>query len=397
MIGRYVKTTINQPVLENLRRKFESHFDARPEVLAYAPGRIEVLGNHTDYNEGLVLSAAIHFGTFFAVRPSTGKTCRLVAGDLMEETGFPVVNPQPVTQPSWSNYVRGVMRGLLDHVRPDHGFDAMFLGNIPLGAGLSSSAALEMSAALALCRLYGVDHLSPHDLAKIGQQAEHEFAGVKCGLLDQISSLFGREGHLVQTDFRTLEVQTVPMGADACMLMCNTAVKHQLVDSAYNERRQACETAAQFFAEHLDHPVTHLRDVHENEFEQFRCELDTTTARRAAHVIGEIARVQAGTPLIRQGDLAAFGNLMFASHESSRVQFENSCEELDFIVATARDTAGIYGARLSGGGFGGSAVLLTSPSAAEPAGRRIQAAYASRFGHPCDIAMLHPGHGAYCL
>jgi galactokinase len=244
----------NKALYDDLLRRYRAHFNRDPEVVAYAPGRIEVIGNHTDYNEGFVCSAAINFGTFFAAARRVAGECRLVAGDLMKEVVFGASCAGPSTDDTWSNYVKGVLAGLRERAPVPCGFDGLFLGNIPLGAGLSSSAALEVSSGLALARLYdiAVDRL---EMARIGQAAEHRFAGVKCGLLDQISSLFGAEEMLVETDFRTFAVKNVPLGEDACFLMCNTHAKHALVDGAYNTRREACEHLQLRGAVEVDHHV----------------------------------------------------------------------------------------------------------------------------------------------
>ncbi len=383
-------------IYDAVRRKFRACYGGEPAVVAYAPGRVEVLGNHTDYNEGFVLSAAIERGTCFAVAPAGGSECRLTAGDLMAEVNFNVNAPAPVTNNTWANYCLGVLAGLLPHGDFPHGFNALFFGNIPLGSGLSSSAALEISTALALARLYQIE-LTPLELARIGQQAEHSFAGVRCGLLDQISSLCGRQGELVQTDFRSLAINHVPFGTAAALLLCQTHAKHALVDGAYNERRAACEAATAHFKARLDHPVTALRDVSMEEWQQQCAGLDERVARRAAHPIGENERVLRGAALLRQHDLAGFGRLMFESHESSRLNFENSCEELDHLVAAAAESDGVLGARLSGGGFGGSIVALVESDKVATVAAQLAAAYARRYGQPCETLVARPGAGAHLV
>ncbi|MBM4147492.1 MAG: galactokinase [Lentisphaerae bacterium] len=385
----------NADVLNTLKTRFAEWFGAAPAVAAYAPGRVEILGNHTDYNEGFVLSAAIDVGTFFVAAPSSSRDCRLVAGDIMEETRFGL-DPEPTRQAAWSNYVRGVLAGLEKHGSIESGFLGMFLGNVPLGAGLSSSAALEMSSGIALAALYGIN-VAPAAMAKIGQTAEHHFAGVKCGLLDQITSLHGRAHHLVRTDFRTLETSTVPLGPTASFLMCNTKAKHSLVESAYNERRAKCEEAARYFASVLKHPVTHLRDVSWKEWEQYSAGMDPAAAKRSAHVVGENDRVMRGRVLLEEGRLNEFGELMFQSHESSRTMFENSCRELDLLVDAARQTRGVLGARLSGGGFGGSVVALIEPPDAVRIAAALSSAYEAEFGHPCETRVLTPSDGASAI
>ena len=385
---------MSDEVLQVLDSKFRSFFGREAEVVAHAPGRIEVLGNHTDYNDGYVLSAAIDKGTYFAVSPRGDGTARLVAGDVMEAVEFPAAAPQRSESAMWSNYVKGCVAGLNERFgAPERGFDAMFLGNIPLGSGLSSSAALECSSILALAKARGAE-ISKLDAALAGQRAENEWTGVKCGLLDQATSVFGERDHLVMSDFRTREFKPVAFPDDVCFLVCNTHAKHALVDGAYNERRECCERAARFFAATLDHPVRALRDVTWNEWLEHSGELDPLAARRAAHPIGEDERVLAGVELLREGDVEAFGRLMFDSHRSSREYFENSCPELDTVVDAAQKIPGVLGARLSGGGFGGSAVVLVRRRDAETAAAALAAAYSKVHGTPCDTSAVMCSDGA---
>ena len=387
---------LNQAVYDELIAKFEATYGKKPQVVSYAPGRIEVLGNHTDYNEGYVFSTAINYGTFFAIVPNDLGVNRVTAGDLMHTVTFPLEGAKPVTEDTWANYVIGTVAGLAKIKPQTAGFDGMFLGNVPMGFGLSSSAALEMCTAKAVCGLYGIE-ADNVTLAKVGQAAEHDYAGCSCGLLDQISSLCGAYGKLVKTDFRTLKVETVDMGPDVCFLMCNPHAKHALVDGQYNSRRKACEEAAAYFAKVLSHPVRALRDVSMAEWEAYNNGLDEVVAKRAAHPIGEDERVLKGAKLLAAGDLAAFGQLLFDSHESSRVMFENSCKELDDVVEITKSVSGVLGARLSGGGFGGSVVVMVNARDAETAAQAIASAYAKKTGGaPCEVSRIQPSQGA-CL
>ena len=387
---------LNQAVYDELIAKFEATYGKKPQVVSYAPGRIEVLGNHTDYNEGYVFSTAINYGTFFAIVPNDLGVNRVTAGDLMHTVTFPLEGAKPVTEDTWANYVIGTVAGLSKIKPQTAGFDGMFLGNVPMGFGLSSSAALEMCTAKAVCGLYGIE-ADNVTLAKVGQAAEHDYAGCSCGLLDQISSLCGAYGKLVKTDFRTLKVETVDMGPEVCFLMCNPHAKHALVDGQYNSRRKACEEAAAYFAKVLSHPVRALRDVSMAEWEAYNNGLDEVVANRAAHPIGEDERVLKGAKLLAAGDLAAFGQLLFDSHESSRVMFENSCKELDDVVEITKSVPGVLGARLSGGGFGGSVVVMVNARDAETAAQAIASAYAKKTGGaPCEVSRIQPSQGA-CL
>jgi len=374
--------------------EFRKRFESEPAICSYAPGRVEILGNHTDYNEGFVLSCAIDLGMAFAVGPSDqpGRS-RLIAADLDQSVEFRTSAPAPADRNRWANYPKGVLYYLLSLAASPRDFVAVFGGNIPPGAGLSSSAALEVSSGLCLTQWLGRE-LPPMELAKICQRAEFEFAGVKCGLLDQITSLFGREGHLVHTDFRTLDVQHISIPAAACFLLCNTGVRHRLVESEYNERRAACGEAAIRLADYLGRPVSALRDVSMAELRSSETYLDPRIFRRALHVIGENERVVRGLGDLAAGDLDSFGRQMSASHESSRDHFENSCAELDEAVQIVRLLKGTYGARLSGGGFGGSVVALVHAEKAESLMEAWRSACSDRWRRKVDIRRIWPSRGA---
>ena len=390
----------NQEVYDKVVAEFAAKFGAKPETVAYAPGRIEVLGNHTDYNEGYVFSAAIDKGTFFAVSKSEDDKVTLVALDMDEtyETTLGEVK-KVASGATWANYPLGTFNWLFGGkpTAAGKGFKAVFGGNIPLGAGLSSSAALEMATALALQKIYGTT-FGKTELAKIGQKAEHTFAGCPCGLLDQASSMYGQAGALVKSDFRTNEFEAVPMGDGVAFMMVRSNAKHALVDGAYASRRQACEDAAKHFASVLKgRKITHLRDVTMAEWVLYRGGLGETTAKRAVHPIGEDERVIQGAALLEKGDLAGFGALMYDSHESSRHWFENSCEELDAIVDAAKAIPEVYGARLSGGGFGGSCCLLVDPSAADRIAAQITKEYKAKFGDEPSCSLIRPSEGAHIV
>ena len=388
---------INKEVYDKVVAAFAAKFGAQPAAVAYAPGRIEVLGNHTDYNEGYVFSAAIDKGTFFAVSPAADDKVTLVALDMGGETYETTLGAvaKVVSGATWANYPLGTFNWLFDGnpAAAGKGFNAVFGGNIPLGAGLSSSAALEMATVLALAKIYGIEK-DKTTLAKIGQKAEHTFAGCPCGLLDQASSLYGRAGALVKSDFRFCSFENVPLGDGVAFMMVKSNAHHALVDGAYASRRKACEDAAAHFAGVLRKKVTHLRDVTMAEWVLYRDGLDETTARRAVHPIGEDERVLQGAALLKKGDLKGFGALMFDSHESSRCWFENSCEELDAIVDAAKAIPEVYGARLSGGGFGGSCCLLVDPAAADAIAAKISAAYKAKFGDEPVCSLIKPSDGA---
>ena len=388
---------LNQEVYDKVTAAFAAKFGGKPAKVAYAPGRIEVLGNHTDYNEGYVFSAAIDKGTFFAASPSDDGKITLVALDMDETYEVDLAAIAPVKSGmTWASYVLGTFNWLFDGnpAAAKTGFKAAFGGNIPLGAGLSSSAALEVATALALAAIYGIEK-DKTALAKLCQKAENTWAGCPCGLLDQASSIYGKKGALVKSDFRFCRFENVSMGEGVAFMMVKSNAKHALVDGAYASRRQACEDAAKYFAGVLKKGnVTHLRDVTMAEWVLYRGGLSETTAKQAVHPIGEDERVLQGAALLDRGDLKGFGALMYDSHESSRNWFENSCEELDAIVDAAKAIPEVYGARLSGGGFGGSCCLLVDPSAADAISAKITKEYKAKFGDEPTCSVIQPSDGA---
>lgn len=318
-----------------------------------APGRAEWLGNHTDYNEGLVLGIGLGVGTTVAATPRADGRLVLHAVDLGEKRERSVHDLGAFESGCWANYVIGVAAGMIARGARARGLSLEIRSTVPMGAGLSSSAALECAAARALQQAWGTD-FDDMELARIGQEAEHKFAGVRCGLLDQVTSLFAAPGRAVFFDCRSLEVQKVPVPHEARFVIVQSGVKHALSDGAYNARRSECEQAASSLG------VRALRDATSVSIDVAAAEgrLRGDALKRARHVAGENERVAAAVAALAAGDLSVVGRLMDASHESSRVLFENSCRELDWLCATARGTPGCLGARLTGGGFGGAILAL---------------------------------------
>ncbi|NOU35826.1 MAG: galactokinase [Kiritimatiellaceae bacterium] len=384
------ESAVKKTVAEHIK-----NFGEKPECIAWAPGRIEVVGNHTDYNAGTVLSAAIDKGHCFCISRSTRPGIHLFAADAGQRASFTTADNSKVPNIGSGNYVKGVFYFIQEFLgQPIDGLDCTSFGAVPLGAGLSSSAALEVSAAFAVLKILNVT-VDKKEIARLCQKAEHQFAGTKCGLLDQFSSIFGRDHGLIHSDFRTLEVSPVPLPDDIEFLVVNPHVKHSLADSPYNERRERCEQAAAQLAKLLPHPVSALRDVSPEEFEALRSKIDPAAAKRAAHVVGEIDRVEKGRALLRNGDVAAFGNLLFDSHRSSIENFENSCPELDVVVEAAR-SAGAFGARLSGGGFGGSAIVMVRANQAKEISAKISEFCRARGLMPEILAVI-PSAGAQLI
>lgn len=336
-------------------------------LTAYAPGRAELLGNHTDYNEGFVLALAVERGVTLTGQPRNDRKIRLHSRDLdkTQEIALDLLASEQVAP--WSRYTLGVVDQFRRNEIPIEGFEAEISSTLPMGAGLSSSAALENATVLFLLKAFG-GHLQPLQMARFSQMAEHDFVGVRCGLLDQITSLMSRAGQATFIDCRTNDVDHVPLDANISVILANSGVKHALVAGEYNERRSDCEAAAHALG------VTALRDVTMEKLKAGKSNLVDRIFHRALHIVGENERVLTGSEALRKGDFARFGELMFASHESSRVNFENSCPELDQLVETARQTPGVYGARLSGGGFGGATINLVEAGREEEVVRALTAA-----------------------
>jgi galactokinase len=320
-------------------------------ITTYAPGRAELLGNHTDYNEGYVLALAVDRGTTITGRARDDRKIEIHSREMRKTETIALDQLAAERVSPWSRYILGVVDQFRRHDLPMGGFEAEISGNLPLGAGLSSSASLENATVLFLAKLFGAK-LDPMQMARISQKAEHDFVGVRCGLLDQIASLMSRADHATFIDCRTTEVSHVPLDAKVSVIIANSNVKHALTGGEYNERRSDCEAAARALG------VSFLRDASTEMLKSRQSELADRIYRRALHITGENERVLAGSAALRKGDLRQFGNLMFLSHQSSRINFENSCPELDLLVATASQTPGVYGARLSGGGFGGATINL---------------------------------------
>jgi galactokinase len=342
--------------LESVRERFSGAFGGRPEVFARAPGRVEVLGNHTDYNEGYTLSCAIDREVLVAAGKSD-------AADAFEFSSiqFPqtvkLQGAEPQKDNTWVNYPLGVYTTLKARGFPVGPFKIAIASSIPVGAGLSSSAALEVATGLALARLFGFE-IGASELAQICQLAENSFVGAKCGLLDQFSSIFGRKNHLLFIEYRTLEHETVSISdPDVALAVTMSGVSHTLVASSYNDRRRECFGAADFFRAQDPGKKT-LRDVTMTDLLEAQGKLDPLFLKRAMHPVGEDERVKKGMSLLKKGDMKTFGRLLYESHESSRVNFENSCRELDILVDIARNIPGVYGSRLTGGGFGGATLTF---------------------------------------
>ncbi len=376
---------------ERARAGLRAAFGREPAALARAPGRVNLIGEHTDYNDGFVLPMAIDRSAAVAVAPNTEDRCRVVALDCGGEAASFEGCGRNASTPLWARYAEGVVSLLRARGVGVPMFDAALASSVPPGGGLSSSAAVEVAFAVALCSLAG-ETLDPMSLARLCQRAEHEFARVPCGMMDQLASVFGRRGHALLIDCRTVEVRPVPIDqARVSVLVVDSGVRHELASGEYAKRRRECERAVAELAQH-DAAVRSLRDATEEAIERAR--LEPTLRRRALHVLRENARTLEAARLLEAGDAPGVGRLMLESHASLRDDYEVSCSEVDALVEIAATTQGVFGARMTGGGFGGCVVALVEPRHVEAAGSAIVDKYRLRVGARARWMVVKAADGA---
>ena len=372
--------------------EFAKHYGQAPEWIVAAPGRVNVIGEHTDYNDGFVLPMAIERYAIMAAGPASTPGAIEIYDTQFKETATIDVSAQVTKgQPKWSNYIRGVLAGFQRRGVRIPALRVAFLSTVPLGGGLSSSAALEVCTATLMEAATG-KAIDPIEKALLAQQAEHEFAGVPCGIMDQFISALGREGHLLLLDCRTRKTELVAMSDPAvALLVVNTNVKHELGSGEYAKRRAECEAAAKILG------VASLRDATADQLERAKGKMTETVYRRARHVIGEIERTVHCAEGIRASNWPTVGQLMYASHAALRDDYEVSCKELDVVVEIAEDIGykgGVYGCRMTGGGFGGCAVALVKAGDVDAITKKIAADYLVKTGIEAAIFSSRPAAGA---
>ena len=346
---------------------FFALYGAPPSILVRSPGRVNLIGEHTDYNDGFVLPMAIDRAIWIALRPRSDDQVMVRSLDLEQDGGFDLTSFQHEDQ-DWLEYIKGTAWALQDAGYSLSGWEGVFAGDVPIGAGLSSSAALELATARAFAAVSNLDW-KPAEMARLGLKAENDWVGLNCGIMDQMISASGQADHAILIDCRSLETAAVPLPPESAVVVMDTSTRRGLVDSAYNERRAQCEAAAAFF------DVDALRDVSPTQFESHSAGLEPLIRRRARHVISEDDRTRQAVQAMRRGDAHALGRLMDASHTSLRDDFEVSSEELNIMVEIAQDQAGCYGARMTGGGFGGCAVALVRSSQVDAFSASVHQAY----------------------
>ena len=372
----------------SIESEFNKRFGAPPEHIVRAPGRVNLISEHTDYNGGFVLPMAIDFEARIAARRCPDHHVQMVALDFGgEESVFSLDQIEHDDAHKWSNYVRGVAWAMRQRRVKLPGLDMVIHSDVPIGSGLSSSAALEVCAATTF-QIFGNLSFSKVQIAQLCQKAENEFVGVKSGIMDQFISALAQAGHALLIDCRDLAYQYVPMPQGATIVVCDTTKRRGLVTSEYNTRRAECEEAARRMGVQL------LRDVSPADLARFEKDLPPTIAKRARHVVMENARVLEAVEAMKQNDRPALGALMNQSHESLRDDYEVSCPELDIMVAIARQQPGCLGARLTGAGFGGCTVSLVENGAVQAFVPNVIREYRARTGVPPPVYVCHPSAGA---
>jgi galactokinase len=389
--------TPNPPLaalVSEAREELRSRFGTEATMIAAAPGRVNLIGEHIDYCDGFVLPFAIERAVVIAAAPNGTAEARVTTSCDSEGAVIPTEETQEKGSPKWSNYLRGVIHGFHQRGIAVPGFDAFIVSSLPGGAGLSSSAALECAVATLLEGLTGTS-LDTREKALLAQKAEHDFAGVPCGIMDQFASAFGKEDQLILIDCRSGETEMVPFAdPELTILVSNTKVSHELSDGGYAARRKSTEDGLAAIGK------PSWRDVAPEDLDGAAGKMDAVTFRRSRHVVGEIARTIAAAEALKGKDFPKLGDLMYASHDSLRDDFEVSCPELDQLVATAAEigsAGGVIGARMTGGGFGGSTVTLCDASKAEAIASALVESYEAEFGFAPEIFATRPADGARLL
>lgn len=377
--------------IERLRKAFKDVFQTEP-VLVKSPGRINIIGEHTDYNEGFVMPAAINKAIYVAVSKREDGEIHLYS-ESYQQAYQSSVSAIEKSALGWANYVLGVADQLVKRGYKIAGFNLYLDGNVPLGAGLSSSAALECATAFAIDHLNDLQ-ISQMDLALISQKAEHVFAGVNCGIMDQFASVFGKKNHAVLLDCRSMEYEYIPLKLEGYKLvLLNTNVKHSLADSAYNKRRSQCEQGVAWIK--AAHPeVNSLRDATVDMLKEHVETRDAEVFQKCKFVVEEISRIQQAAQSLKQGDLVALGKLMFATHDGLSKDYEVSCQELDFLVDYVKNLDFVPGARMMGGGFGGCTINIVKDEEIDSLISEISTLYSKAFGLTLDAYIVETDNGS---
>ncbi len=359
-------------IQETVAKIFKERWQGEPLIIR-SPGRINIIGEHTDYNEGFVMPAAIDKAVYMAIGSRTDDEVHLYAADFKENYSCTINDIKPLEH-HWANYVLGVIDQLQQLGHKPGGFNAVIAADLPIGAGISSSAALECASAMALNELFGLK-LEKLEMVKLAQKAEHRFAGVMCGIMDMFASMMGKKDHCIKLDCRSLEYEYVPLALkDHVILLFNTNVKHSLASSAYNKRREECAAGVKILQQH--YPEVHsLRNVSLQMLDEHVCPYEPLIDRRCRFVVEEIQRLQHACADLQKGDIESLGKRMFATHDGLSREYEVSCSELDYLVDAVRHNDAVIGARMMGGGFGGCTINIVRRDAVPELTATLAAAY----------------------
>ncbi|GAP14495.1 galactokinase [Longilinea arvoryzae] len=391
-------STINRPLIERIEKHFKERFGSEPEHIARAPGRVNLLGEHVDYNDGFVMPAAIERATYVAFSPSRAEASQVIAADFAEQISFTPDSILTKTQtnrsplPEWGLYPAGVMQMLLKHGVAVQPVQAVFSSDVPRGAGLSSSASVETAFLTTWQRLAGWA-MPLMERARVCQKAENQYVGVNCGIMDQFASVCGVENRLLLLDCRSLDWNTVPIPENVAIVIADTTVRRRLTSGVYNQRRSECEQAVQLLSRHLP-GVRTLRDVALQDFNRLAAELPPVIEKRARHVVEEIERTNQARIALELGAIEQFGRLMNACHASLRDLYEVSSFELDTMVSIAQSLEGCLGARLTGAGFGGCTVNLVESARMTTFADQLKARYRQATGLNPEIYLTRASDGA---
>ncbi len=381
--------------IQKIEDEFVSRFGDEYKLIK-SPGRVNLIGEHTDYNDGFVLPAAVEKSIVLAIHPNDTNFCHFYAADKEESYETDISGDVRKSDQGWPNYLLGVVDQLRKHGYEVGGFDCVFGGNVPIGAGMSSSAALEGGVLFGLAELNGWD-IPSVEMAKIAQKAENEFVGVQCGIMDQFASLNGKEGYALKLDCRSLDYEYFPFNRDDIQIvLCDTQIRRELASSEYNVRRQQCEQGVEVLQQ-WDPDIESLRDVELSLLFRHEKDIDPTIFRRCKYVVEENKRVIQACNDLRQGALDSFGQRMYQSHAGLRHEYEVSCEELDVLVNIARDLQGVFGARMMGGGFGGCTINLVREDYVDSFETQIQEKYQQKMGKQIKIYRTKVSSGTHLI
>lgn len=378
--------------IEFVRSRFIKHFDGTTGSIYASPGRINLIGEHTDYNGGFVFPGAVDKGVVAEIKPNGTDKVKAYSIDMKDYVEFGL-NEEDRPNASWARYIFGVCREMIKRGVNVQGFNTAFAGDVPLGAGMSSSAALESTYAFALNDLFGNNQIDKFELAKVGQATEHKYCGVNCGIMDQFASVFGKADQLIRLDCRSLEYQYFPFNPEGYRLvLVDSVVKHELASSAYNKRRQSCETVVAVIQKKHPH-VEFLRDCTMEMLNEVKADISEEDYMRAEYVIEEIQRVLDVCDALEQNDYETVGAKMYETHHGMSKLYEVSCEELDFLNDTAFD-CGVTGSRIMGGGFGGCTINLVKSELYETFITTVKERFKAKFGRSPRVYDVTIGNGS---